>query len=369
MLLGSEYEIMTKIAMNYTWHSTTGTFQFSENDYKLKFPEDHNLFYLQKLIIKGYAKYGKSNQIIVDSVLWINEFISLLQKEIIFKGYDYNLTYNLKENIIVIKLKDKEMYKFHVNFKSELSNYDNIISFVYIPTLESYIFWIDILNDPIMLDMFLAFLDKQLKSFNFKIKLSFSFFDNLDRSFISEIFNESIQNYFQDGGFTKNRLTDEQLQWIVKYYLKEDIEAYNFKKDNIDIIICKLEERIDFLSFNELGAIYYTSSVYEEFEKLEKKLKMKVSSFRHVNMHVNNKSADAGRKITQTMVIILTAINALIMYGVSYLKIIWIEEIFHSVIFYVSVVLLLIFLVIGYIIWLIIPNIRLFRFNWKLKYK
>ncbi|MCL9659431.1 hypothetical protein L2089_01970 [Paenibacillus hunanensis] len=368
MLLGSEYEMITKIAMNYTWHSTIGAFQFSENDYRLKFPEDNNLFYLKKLISKGYAEYINNNQLKVDSVVWVNEFIKKLQKEISLKGYDYILSYNLQENTILIKLKDKELFKLNANFNSNTSNYDTIISFVYIPTLEPYIFWMDLLNDPILLDMFLAFLEKKLSSLNFKFKLSFSFFDGLDNSFISDIFYVSIQNYFQDGGFNLGKLNDQQFQWISKHYLKENIEAYTVKKDDIEIILFKSEERIDFLSFNEMGEIYYNPLVNKEFSKLENALKLKISSFRRVNMYLTNKSADVGRKITQTTIIILTALNLVFMFGVSSLKIIWMDQLLHSMVAYIAIVVLLFLIILGYVFWLVVPNIKLITFNWKLKY-
>lgn len=368
MLLGSEYEALSKIGKNYTWHSLTGTFQFSESDYKLRFPEDENLFYLNKIFAKGYANYSKGKQIIVNSVLWIEEFTRLIQKEIGRKGYEYTFEYELKQNTIYVKLKGTEVFKFYVNFQDEIEDYNNTISFVHVPTFNSYIYWLDLLNDPTTLDMFIAFLNKQIAAFNFLRRLRLSFFESLDPSYISEIFNNSIPDYFGQAGFIKGKTSDEQWQWLMKYYLKESLEAYTISRNNIEFMICKLDDYIEILLFDEQGNIKHSQLIDEEFDKLELKLREKITIFRRISMYVNNKATDNARRITQVAGTLLTPINLFILFGISPLGLTWLKDIINSIYSYIAIGLILVCITLGYIFWLVIPNVRLVRFNWKLEY-
>ncbi|MEC0089881.1 hypothetical protein [Paenibacillus macquariensis] len=368
MLLGSEYDTLTKIAMNYTWHSVTGTFQFSENDYKLKFPDDANLFYLKKLVIKGFVKYSTRTQLVVDTVGWITEFTSLVEKEVKRKGYEYRFEYNLQENVIKVKSKDTEIIEFNVNFCDEILNYNNTISFVYVPTFDSYVFWLDILNDPRMFDMFLAFINKQISSFNFQRRFSFTFFENLDASFLSEIYINSIPDYFKQASFTKSKVINEQWQWLMKLYLREDLDAYIVEKDNIYLIICKLDGRLEFVSFDDEGNIDYSQTIIDELDKLESKLREKVTSYRRIKLHVNNKVTDNAKTTTQIAGVLITPVNLLILFGISPLGLTWMKDVINSIYSYIFMGVLLVLIIMGYIFWLVIPNIKLLRFNWRLKY-
>ncbi|WP_150270794.1 hypothetical protein [Paenibacillus tepidiphilus] len=367
MLLGSEYETLTKIAMNYTWHSVTGSFRFSESDYKLKFPDDVNLYYLNKIIAEGYANYS-GNQIIVNTEPWINEFTRLIQNEASRKGFKYTFEYKMELNNIVVRLKDTEVFNFKVNFSDEIIDYNNTISFVYVPTFDSYLFWLDMLNDPVMFDMFLAFLNKQISAFNFGRRMKFTFFENLDLSYLSEIYNHSIPDYFCQANFVKGITSNEQWQWLMKYYLKEDLESYSLKKNQTEIIVCKLNGNIEFVSFDDEGNIYYSRTIQEEINKLESKLKDKVSSFRTINMYLNNKATDNARKISQIAGTLITPINLFILFGISPLGLTWMKDILNSIYSYIVIGILLFAIILGYVFWLVIPNIKLFRFSWKLEY-
>ena len=369
MLLGSEFETLSKIARQYTRHSVTGLFQFSEKDYATRFPEDHSLNYLQKLINKGYAGYSSKNQVIIDSYKWVHEFTKYLEAEIHRRGYKYTLEYNLKENIIEVKENNIDLIKFHINFVDEVLNEENVINFVYVSTFDSYVYWLDLVNDPLMFDMFLHFINKQINAFKYSNRIRFSFFENLDISYLSEIFNVSIPEYFKQGKFIISKPTEEHLQNLFKLYKESNINAFSVNKGDISFFICKFEDRIEFISFNEEGNIMYTQSTLNEINNLEKLLRIKVSNFRRIILMQNNKITDNARKTTQIAGMLLTPINLFILFGISPLGLTWVKKAVNSTITYILMGVLLILITLGYVFWLVIPSIRLFRFNWSLKYE
>lgn len=365
MLVGSEYEHISKIAHHYTLHSN-GTYIFSESDYKLNFHEDYNLFYLSRLEELGFIVRERS-MIKISINKWILYFIAKLEAEFKLLGYKLNCQY--KEDTRTVYFLDEigeRISAFTINFDPEYDNIsDNYINFVHLDTFDFYIYWLDLLNDKQLLDSFYSFLMNEFKSFKYKNRLVFNFFDGIEDQFLMQLYYNSIKNYFKEKGMEEFQIPAHISQAVKVLVKKDDFLQYGITIASIQVVVVKLGRTIEFILF-ENGELAQNSKVVKEIQELKEKVLEKVNSYAKIALFNKNKIIDNFKKTIQLVSLLFTPINAILLYGIS-LNIPYLSSLSKNKWIFGTVTLLHIITIVGTVFWVAIPSWRLTRFSWRIK--
>ncbi|MCY9592995.1 hypothetical protein PC41400_27115 [Paenibacillus chitinolyticus] len=365
MLLGSEYEWLSRIAGVYNRHITTGQFQFTENDYKLKFSYDSSLLELEKLIYKGYV-IRRDNLIILDSIQWINTFLDGINKSLIKYNNKLKCEYDLQENKVFIYENNEKIKGYSLNFSKMATPEDEVINFVRLASFDFYIYWLDLLNDNELFEMFYYHLTNKLSKFKYDKRIIFDFLDDLETSEFNEIYETTLKEYFKNKEMDIRELTNDQGQVLKKFLLSDIFNAYSVSIHSCIIFVVKKDKKIEFISY-ETSEIY-DESVIGEIEVLRNKLLKKVTLYRSLNRFNKNKVGENTQKTIQIASLLITPINILLLFGISK-NISWIKDLVNNYYLYIVIVGVLIISLIGAFLWVIIPSIRLSIFKWKLPMK
>jgi hypothetical protein len=366
MLLGYEYELLSKIAKYYRRHNN-GTFRFSINDYKLKFSEeDPSLLYLSKLEQIGFVV--RDNELLtLESHKWAEFFISKLEKEL--KNIDSGITckYSKEASIIQFYDKDNLITEFYLNYDPKKSDEQKIIHFIHLDTFDFHLFWLDIINDTLLVEMLDSYLKKIIVRLDFDKRIRFNFFDGIESEYLNQIFHTSIKGYFSDAKMEVKDVSTPLNLEIKKFVKKDEFESFEVDIHGNQLIILKVDRRIEFLSLYN-GQLFYSDAVIHEINKLKATLIEKVSNYIKISMFNKHKIIDNTKKSIQLVTLILVPLNALLLY-LNTIGIATFEKITKNpwVIGVLGIILIIILIATLYLV--VYPAYQLSRFKWDIKYK
>lgn len=366
MLLGSEFELLSMIAKSYTVYHD-GVFRLSKVNFEEKFPEVPPMTLL-RLEALGFLKLS-DGQVLVNGNAWARFFVLTLETSLKEIGYFFSCEYVEEEQQLTVSDNSKSKKKFHLNFKQEdFDKFQDAINLCYIDTFEFHLFWIDLLNDKNLLQLFAKYVKNEIVRMEYLYRPIFSFFEGLPLEDLSRIYNESIKEYFRQGGFEiQADMSSELAGRVYNLTAKDAIDAYNVKIYGFDVVVIKLENRIEFLSFYD-KELRYNEAIRNQIGTLRSILEKKVSLYRDLSMVNRHKVISNIKQIVEVVSVLLVALNGTLLYAISNgLKQIAGISTNIQVIVAVAIFQLVVSLAIAW--WVVIPAIRLSTFNWRIKFK
>lgn len=368
MLLAYEYEVLSSIAANYTKHSD-GTFRFSLDDYLEKFPEDQDLIYIRKLEEQGFAQISPIS-IKVDANRWAEFFAEEINDVFSVFNCNYSCEYNGISSELVINNKiDEEKIVFKVSFDEDSFEQDHnqqCIYFCRVGTFKLYLFWLDLLNDTNLQELFLAYIDGRVKHLQTEKTVTLRFFEGLGDDDISEIFHVSMKEYFEEEGYSISNVSDGLRQEIKIILRDDDYDAYKVQMKVGHLLVLKQRRLIKMLPYNEEGKLDFSQPIMDEVWLLSERIQKKISLYRKLSMFNKNKVINNTRLILQVLTLVLTPINLLLIFA-EYFGLQKLQDIKQN--FYLLGIIGIVLLVslMYTIFWVVVPAIRLSRFSWELK--
>ncbi|EJQ89405.1 hypothetical protein ACQVWH_19080 [Bacillus toyonensis] len=360
MLLGHEYEILSRIPEHFTLHNSN---YFIFNQKKLT-DEFHSteIDSLMSLTDQGILS-KKSDLIYIDINNWIDLFIKELEKTMTNLGYSFICKYNKDESLIQFQSKESEdiSKEFQLNFNpnaEEVYNLNNVIHFCIPMSFEFSLFWLDLINNHNILIMFCEFLNNEFERFQYDKKIRFNFFDGLELGDINHIYHKSISSYFTKKQFNKNIISEELNQKIKMFISKEDYEAYQITINKSNIAVVKLKNEIIFFSFLE-DKLYYSQETLQELENLKELLLNKVSEYNQIMLINRTKLIDSKHK---SSIIIFNIFSYL---AISLNFFIYTLNLNNQYLKFATATISIISLL-AIIWWIIIPVIKISRFSWEI---
>ncbi|MEN1938208.1 hypothetical protein AAIE21_22160 [Paenibacillus sp. 102] len=364
MLVGSEYEILSRIASSYKLQKNSNNIVFSLTDYKVKFQQDdRNLQYLEKLELQGFITI-KNEIVTLNITKWCNFFVEILSRRLVNQGYKYDISYDEKKNLIMVSQDDEMKTELKVNFdpNATLDNDVQTIHFCYLPTLEYYLHWFILINDDNALDIFSFVISNKLKRLNIERQISFNFFSGLDPEDINQIYYVTIKEYFKELNLDiLEHVSDTQI--LYETVKTEEFDAYFVKKGQFRVAVIKIENKIKFITYDQENILVHNTEVENIIINLKGKLIAKVNEFNSIRNINKLKVIDNSRKVAQLLSIILVPINGLILLANS-LNISFIKQITENKLVFWGLILLYIITFILTITTVVVPSIRINTFSW-----
>ncbi|HFJ9411716.1 TPA: hypothetical protein ACGW7I_005407 [Bacillus cereus] len=364
MLVGYEYEILSRIASSYKLQKNSNNIVFSLTDYKLKFQQDDkNIQYLEKLELQGFITI-RNEIVILNITKWCNFFVEILSRRLVSQGYKYDILYDEKKNLIMVSQDDEINTELQVNFdpNSTLDNDVQTIHFCYLPTLEYYLHWFILINDDNALNIFSFVISNKLKKLNIERQISFNFFSGLDPEDINQIYYVTIKEYFKELNLDiLEHVSDTQI--LYETVKTEEFDVYFVKKGQFRIAVIKIENKIKFITYDQENILVHNTDVENTIITLKEKLIEKVNEFNNIRNINKLKVIDNSRKVAQLLSIILVPINGLIFLANS-LNISFIKQITENKLVFWGLALLYIITFILTITTVVVPSVRINTFSW-----
>jgi hypothetical protein len=360
MLLGYEFQLLSMIAQEYQVHKD-GFYRLNVADVLKRFPGDEKN--LSKLQFHGLLTKN-DDLILIDCSKWIELFIEKLNKSFLLNFPHYSCSYNDKKEIVFSR--DSKEVKFKIKLNDD-KKYDdnNSIYLCYCKTFDTYLFWLDLLNDINLLTMFISYIENELLHLKFLDIYKFDFFQDIQKGLQRQVF-ESIINYFKNKGYRENKKNKEALYIVHKLISSDEMVFFQFNFAELDLIIVEDKNSIKFFPFIN-GNLEYTENLIKELKTLEKILKWKVDLYWNLFMLNQNKVTSNLKNILSISTIFVTGINSLILYAISkqWTSVIGLTSSSYLII---SAMILQLLVLIGTFWWIALPSIRISIFGWKIRY-
>lgn len=366
MLLGYEFDLLSSIASSYHSHNS-GIIQFDKVNYLSNFrSEDPELTYLRRLESEGLLII-KNNLITIDLHAWAHFFADRLQKTLKQVGYDLECNYDQGSSKLIVFKSEEAKVEFLITSENIVPKDNvNFISLCYINTSqEYYLHWLELLNDYNNLELFYAFVSGEITRLNYENRLTFNFFEGLDKGDLNEIFYTSIKDYLIDKEFQVKDAYEMQ-RFLKKITRKELDELYILEKNDQQILILKNGQKIEFsLIKDETEVCVIPYELLSLFRDMESKLLSKINEYRKITRLNQFKLFDNTRKTVQILTLILVPLNGLMLLGNS-LNITFLKSITHNAYFFWTAFALFVFVFVFSLFYIVKPIYNLSRFSWKL---
>lgn len=235
MLLGYEFDLISSIASSFRSHSR-GKIQFDKMSYLSHFGgEDPNLEYLEKLEREGLVNV-RNNLITIDIHIWAEFFARRLEATLSHIGFNFKCNYDKTSSKLMVSKSEEAKIEFFITSENLIPQDDmDFISLCYInASQEYYLHWLELLNDYNTLELFGAFIKEETNRLNYKNRLTFNFFEGLDKGDLNEIFYTSIKNYLEDAGYTAKDSSEIQQQLLKKITKNELYNLYIMEKTGMN---------------------------------------------------------------------------------------------------------------------------------------
>ncbi|MDC0760569.1 hypothetical protein POF51_07695 [Brevibacillus sp. AG] len=365
MLIGSEYLLLSEIASSYVRHGDK-KIRFNIDHFKKKYTESdllRNVIKLEELDLLTI----KDSFITIDTTKWLNYFAHEIEKQVNILGFKINCSYDAQNDHFSFYENDDHKVFFKANFNpsAEFED-DKVIHFCNIHTFRFRLFWLDILNDRSLLEMFYLYIKNEISYFTEISRPKFKAFEGVDDEHISEIFHVKIPNYFSAGGFIVSRSSPLLGDAIKKAIKVDEYDYLVAEKGDTQLVIIKVGNQLEFLSFKDY-VLCFDDRVNNEIQKLLDKLRRKISLYRELTKLNKIKAVNNTRQIIQSLVLLLTPLNALMLWGTA-IGVSLITNLSKNLFILSGLGLLLLASLLGTIYWVVIPAIRLSKFDWTLKY-
>lgn len=360
MLIQYEYEVLSFAALIST-SKVDGNLSFLLSKLNDELGEDTDI-YIKKLEINGFIdKKQKRITIITDN--WMNFFVRLLQDEFDKNNINVRCQLDKVSKIIDFKINGSNK-KFNLIFNEDYKINNIRKDCIYMCKIHEYgddIYWLDLLNDTNLLNLFYNYLINEVSNINKTIYKKIDNLEGLTSSHVSEIFNNSIKKYFLGKKYMIIELEESEIKYIKKLIIEDNISFYAMKKNKIVICIIKNKDIITFLELKD-SKVYFSEVVNREINELKEKLDKKVSQYRTLVMYKENNVLDTTIKLT-TQLITYTAPTTLIISILGLLNINISKLIQYKWILIIAIIVLAIIQV-GIFIFIYVPGYKINRFKW-----
>ncbi|HDR4901613.1 TPA: hypothetical protein QCR38_003870 [Bacillus cereus] len=367
MLLGYEFDLISSIASSFRSHSH-GKIQFDKVSYLSHFGgEDPNLEYLEKLEREGLVNV-RNNLITIDIHIWAEFFARRLEATLSHIGFNFKCNYDKTSSKLMVSKSEEAKIEFFITSENLIPQEDmNFISLCYInASQEYYLHWLELLNDYNTLELFGAFIKEETNRLNYKNRLTFNFFEGLDKGDLNEIFYTSIKNYLEDAGYTAKDASEIQQQLLKKITKNELYNLYVMEKNGNELVVLKDKEKIEFtLIKNELEIHTFPQEILSLIRQMEEKILGKINEYRKITRLNQFKLFDNTRKTVQILSLLLVPLNGLMLLG-NTLNITFLKDITQNMYFYWASIMIFIFVFGFSAMYIVKPVYHLSKFSWKL---
>ncbi|HBJ1646675.1 TPA: hypothetical protein LA462_001156 [Clostridium botulinum] len=360
MLIQYDYEVLSFAALIST-SKVDGNLSFLLSKLNDELGEETEL-YIKKLETNGFID-KKQERITIISNNWMNFFVRLLQDEFDKNNINVRCQLDKVSKIIDFKINGSNK-KFNLIFNEDYKVNNISKDCIYMCKIHEYgdeIYWLDLLNDTNLLNLFYNYLINEVSNINKTIYKKIDNLEGLTSSHISEIFNNSIKKYFLEKKYMIVELEESEIKYIKKLIIEDNISFYAMKKNKIIICIIKNKDIITFLELKD-SKVHFSELVNREINELKEKLDKKVSQYRTLVMYKENNVLDTTIKLT-TQLLTYTAPTTLIISILGLLNVNISKIIQYKWILIIAIIVLAIIQV-GIFIFIYVPGYKINRFKW-----
>lgn len=368
MLVRYEYEVLSFIALNGI-SKINGDIIISLKRINDELGKDIDS-YLRILDYKNLINLTE-DKIIINAESWVNFFIDELERTFSYNGINV---------VCEKKVIDTDNFKqFHVEFKLNGSsklfrlilnkngiNKQDKEELIFMCTTNAYedrIYWLELLNDVNLLNMFHSYLINEINYINKFIYRSIDIFDGIDEKHISEIFNVSIKNYFTKKGKEIVDFNKKQAEFIYELVCSENICYYGVNFNCGVLWVIKNKNKIIFLCIKDRELVY-SDIIDGEILLLHKKVVAKVSEYKELIMFKENNTLDNLIKIISKVSVFFVPTSLIIsILGILNLNVINFKNYKLVLIAMIIILILIQILIISFIY---VPTIKMSKFKWKI---
>lgn len=322
-----------------------------------------------------YLDYLKQNNVItigeeiitIKCEKWAEIFLDKLKEVLGNNGLAIDCHFNQMEcNVEFIT--NGSIKNFNLIFKQsdiEKYNYENNCIFMCMPNYyEQRLFWLDLLNDINVLLMFNAYISNEISNINKDKYRKIVEFDGISDSYISEIYMNSIKEYFKD--YRKKSIIEfpYNYSYIIKKIMASEVESY-YGVDFGDeiLLVIKRNREITFLTIKDEDLVY-SEKINQEINQLSDRILKKVSEYRKLAMFKENNTIDNTLKLISNLAIFFVPATIIInLLGIFNFNV---ESIKNYKIVLIVIMIILVFIQCGIIYLIYIPAIKLTKFKWKI---
>ena len=367
MLIKYEYELLSSIIENGIT-KVDGNIVVTTKRIDKELKDDKFNEYLQVLQFNGIIDYN-SDKIYIIVENWIDFFIRKLSESFITNNMNVVCDKYTKRGEI-----SKEFYiNFVVNgadrsFKLVFNNLEkeeeNII-FMCIPNIyKQGIYWIELINNINLLNQFYLYLVNESNNINKSAYRQINIFDGIDEKYVSEIFNISIKEYFDNKGYKIEYFIKDECDIIKNLIQEDDVNYFAVRFNEANIWLIKKNKKIMFIAIKDKELIY-NKEIEREIDDLQIKLNRKISEFKSLILFKENNTLDSMLKTIGKISTFCIPISIIISL-MAFLNINIVQLMQYKVVLIILIVILAIFQC--YIFKVIfLPILKLSKFTWKIK--
>lgn len=358
MLIEYEFQVLSLIS-DKTILKTNNDLCISLN--KIQDIDENILMYIDKLSLRNIVNL-KGNNLTIYVRKWTEFFVAALRVEFHKNKLNVECIFNSQNQTIEFVVNNSHKI-FKLAFSAELGEDEEDTIFMYMPNIyDCKIFWLDLINDRNMLNIFYCYIINEVNSIQANDCQEINIFEGISELYLSEIFNISIKNYFMEKG---NELVDirlEEKNLIKKIIRKNDINCYAVEINGYKLCLVKDERKIKFFTLKN-SQIVHVKNIDEQIDSANQLLMIKVSEFRKLVMFKENNIVDNTVKLATNGTKLFVPLT-LILNIISMLNLLDIKKIInYKWMLWLSVIILLTCqLIIIYFVYL--PSFRISKFKW-----
>lgn len=369
MLIKYEYEVLSYIALKGI-SKRNGDLIISRKRIEEEPLEDID-YNLQLLESKGLIQL-EEDKIIINSDEWVEFFLNRLTSNFVSNNMNVacEKVSEEKDNHKYFEMKftingSEKAFKLVIDKNAVNCEKNEDLIFMCSPnSYEDRIYWIELLNNVNLLNIFYSYLASEINCINKEKYRNMDMFSGLDDKYVNLIFESSIKNYFKRNKKEIVNFNPEESKVIEKFINSDDLCYYGVKFEDMTLWVIRNKKKIGFLTIKDKELVY-SKDVENELNFLQEKISKKVSEFYKLSMFKEYNVLDNSLKIigqVSTLFVPTTIIINIL--GFLNINISTFQGYKYAL--YVTVVILAIVqILIGYFVY--IPSIKISKFNWSIK--
>lgn len=364
MILGHEYVILSEVPGFFKLHED-GYYKFTESYFINSEEEDFTKELLDKLSVKGIVK-KESQLVYLSTHKWIDIFVKSLNQKCLELRLNIRCDFIEKKGLkgltfSLIDQSDQYSKIIDINFNPDnIESTEGTINFCVLRTTKFNIFWLDLLNDTNILRYFASYVKGEVESLIFSDRIKFDFFDGIDKLDYTTIFNSTIPDFYKEEGYNVKTISSSYGQLTKKFLRNDNFDCYELHSHgNVVSLVISIQNSIHFFSFKG-DRVVKDDNFTEITSKLKEKLLKKVEEYNEILLFNKIKVLNTTQSTLKLFLIAFGLIGAPINVIVT-----GIHEFHNKVITYllgIGSLLIVIFL----FIFILVPAIKVSKFNWKL---
>ena len=365
MILGHKYELLASLLSYYSVQED-GYIKFSLNDLKKQFDTKDVQYILQ---LQNESIVSIKNQLVeVNTNEWIELFVSCLNKELSNSGVKIQCKSNTSKKQLDFyesgksDESDDAIKSFVINFDPMFGDtkVTDVIHFCNYLSFDFAIYWLDLLNDINLFDMFCAYLNNQFEKLNFYKRPIITLHEDMSAGEKRQLFEISVKGYFKKNFNVKDNIDIEYSNIIRKFIAEDNFSSFEVEIRSHTLIVVRTKDGIEFFSF-EKGKLFFTEEIESILDDLKKKVDKKLKQLDQISFltkHNFFRDIQGLYRLLSTLGIISTPFSAILLF-------------FKIGNIYINIVatILVILTYIPIINMIILPQFKIVRFQWDLDKK